>query len=300
MGFLYLLISKLSAIGKMIAMKNCGKLASGAKNSLKINLIRSLGCVAVSLVMCIFAGFSEMSGAGIGISVLSGISNAALLFLWVLCAERCSLCSVEIFCMIGGVALPLLVTPLLFGGETIFLSQWLGALLLFPAAYCFSLKSKSESSKLSPVSILFLLGACLSNAGCVISQKLFTHYNSGSAADFNMLTFIFCSATLGIALLLFSLKKSADKPDTRLDLSHRKHIIVYIIIAIVMLYLAQYFSTLSSGELPSAYFFPLSYAIGMPLTLLTDVIVFKEKIKISSIIGILSVIGAVILISLKF
>ena len=39
MGILYLLGAKITAIGKMIAMKKCGNVAKGAKNSLKINMI---------------------------------------------------------------------------------------------------------------------------------------------------------------------------------------------------------------------------------------------------------------------
>ena len=65
-----------------------------------------------------------------------------------------------------------------------------------------------------------------------------------------------------------------------------KRIIVYIIIAIAMLYCAQYTNTLAAGKLSGAILFPLSYALGMPLTLLADIFIFKEKIRVKTGCGV--------------
>ena len=299
MGIIYLFVSKFAGIGKMIAMKNCGSIAKGAKNSLLINIVRSVGCIPVALLICLFSGFRQMNSAGVLFCILSGVANAGLLFAWVLCAEKSSLCTIEIFCMIGGVVLPLLVSPFIFTGEIITLTQWIGALLLIPAAYCLTKKGSGKKNGFSPTTVALLLLACVSTALTVLSQKLFTTYGEGTSADFNLLTFIFCSLVLATVFLIMSLVKKGEKSSVLHLNSAKKHFIIYILIAIVMLYVAQYFSTVSSGLLSSAYFFPLSYAIGMPLTLFTDIIVYKEKPKISSMVGILLVIGSVILISLK-
>jgi len=298
MGLLYLFISKFGTIGKMIAVKKSGGIASGPKNSLIINLIRSLGCVLISLLFCLFSGFDKMSDLGILFAILSGIANAGLLFSWILCTEKSSLCAVEIFCMIGGILIPLLFTPLLFDGETIGLFQWIGALLLLPAAYCFSYKKSSSGKGLTPSALLLLLLACFSNAGCFLTQKLFTAYGCGSAADFNLLTFLFCGIFLGIMLVPISLTSKSKDSLFKKPKKVKKQLFIYILIAIIMLYIAQYFSTLASGKLQSAYFFPLSYAISMPLTLLSDIIIFNEKLKASSIIALLFVALSITLISI--
>ena len=57
MGIVYLLISKFATLGKMIAMKKCGKIASGPENSIRINLIRSFGCLIISVIVA-FVGVS--------------------------------------------------------------------------------------------------------------------------------------------------------------------------------------------------------------------------------------------------
>lgn len=300
MGIFYLFLSKLGGIGKMIAMKKCGRIASGAKNSLLINSIRSAGCVIISLIICLFSGFLAMRGEGYLVCILSGIANAGLLFLWVLCAERCSLCTVEIFCMIGGVVLPMLISPLLFATESISLLQWIGAIMLLPAAYCFSSKGSKENKKMSVLSAVLLISVCLANTGCVTTQKVFTYNSFGSVADFNLYTFLICTLVLLVALFFFNMKKDteSEREVKTLGILKEKQIIIYISIAIVMLYAAQYFGTLSSGSLSSAHFFPLSYAISMPLTLLTDLVVFKEKIKVKSFIGLGLVLIAILLINM--
>ncbi len=297
MGIFYLIGAKATAIGKMIAMKKCGDAAKGAENSLRINLIRSLGCVIISLIICVFAGFKGVSAVGFFFSVLSGIANALLLFAWVLCAEKCSLCTVEIFCMIGGVALPMLVAPLMFEGETVSLLQWAGALMLLPSAYCFSKKNESGAA-FSFSSLPLLLLAGLSNAGCVVTQKLFTAYGEGTVSDFNLITFLACTLTLGTIFISVKLFRKNVKSTKIHEKASTKQLAVYISVAVVMLYASQYLNTLASGKLASALFYPLSYAISMPLTLLTDCVFFKKKIRLSSIIGLGLVISAIVLINI--
>ncbi len=147
MGIIYLLAAKITAVGKMIAMKKCGSRASGVKNSLKINLIRSVGCTAISLIICLISGFGYFGTAELLLSVFSGVANALLLFSWVLCAEKTSLCTVEIFCMIGGVLFPMLISVLLLPEESITLWAIIGGALLIPAACCFYPLKKKKTAK---------------------------------------------------------------------------------------------------------------------------------------------------------
>ena len=79
MGFLYLLNAKLAGIIKVIAVKQCGSVAQGARNSVKINLIRSAGCLLVSIAVFLFTR-GTLDKTGLIISLLSGIFNACSLF----------------------------------------------------------------------------------------------------------------------------------------------------------------------------------------------------------------------------
>lgn len=292
MGYLFLLLSKLSGIGKMIAMKKCGKIAAGPENSLIINMLRTSGCLIISLAVSFAVGFGSMSQTGFLISILFGIFVALSLFSWVLAAECSSLCVVEIFCMIGGVLVPLTITPLFIPSEPVGIFSWVGALLLIPAALLLFPKSeKALSLKALPI----LIFAGLANAGGVITQKLFAEYGSGSATDFNTVSF---AVALPMLLLIYTVLKVIRKNTNqkRINVANfNKQIIVYIIIAIAMLYCAQYTNTLAAGKLSGAILFPLSYAIGMPLTMLADIVVFKEKLRIKTVCGVsLAVLSAIL------
>ena len=71
-----------------------------------------------------------------------------------------------------------------------------------------------------------------------------------------------------------------------------------IALATVMLYANQFLSTQAAKYFVSAVFYPLSYAIGWPLTFLADVCIFKEKPTAKKLIGLAITIGASILIGI--
>lgn len=82
MGYLFFLLSKIAAVIKSIAVKNCGNIAKGAKNSVIINIIRAFGCVIVSFVVALFAGFEQLDTTGTVIAVFAGVCNGVSLFSW--------------------------------------------------------------------------------------------------------------------------------------------------------------------------------------------------------------------------
>ena len=294
MGYLYLLLSKIAAVVKMISVKKCGNIASGAKNSVKINLLRSAGCLAVALIVCCFSGFEKMSAPGIFMTLLSGVANGVLLWSWILAAASAPMITVEVFCMIGGVVIPLIISPLILNGESVTLLQWIGSLLLFGAMFCLS--KKSASSKITPKSILLMCIAGLSNAGCVISQKFYQSFEGGTVADFQLGTFIFTIAVLALILLLMSAFKrdAADEASPKLS---RKALLL-ITVAFVMTYASQFLATVAAGRIPAAVLYPLAYVISMPLIFFVDVLLFKEKVTLNNVIGIILVTASGILINL--
>ena len=300
MGIVYLLISKFATLGKMIAMTKCGRIARGPDNSIRINLIRSFGCLVISVCVALFGGVQGMSELGLLLAILSGVASALLLYSWVLAATLAPMSTVEVFCMIGGIIPPLILSPILMESETVTLIQWIGALLLFPAAICFRAPSR-EKGAVRASCIPYVALSAVANAVSVITQKLYTSYEGGGASEFNAVSF---GATFTTLLLIFAIKrlimpKLKNGSDTAKNSSEgfNLSIIIYITLAIVMLYASSYFSVLSSYYLPSALLFTLSYAIGMPLTVVSDIVFFGDKIRVRTIIGAVLVIVSVILTS---
>lgn len=292
MGYLFLFLSKLSGIGKMVAMKKCGKIASGPENSLTINMLRTFGCLIISLAVSLVVGFGDMTQSGILISVLFGVFVALQLFLWVLAAESASLCVVEIFCMIGGVLVPMILNPLFIPSENVGALSWIGAFILIPSAFLL-FKKEDKGLSLKALPLLILSGAA--NAGVVITQKLFAEYGGGTASDFNTLSFATALPTLALIFAILKFIRRKQKRERINTKAFNKQTIVYIIIAVAMLYSAQYTNTLASGELSGGVLFPLSYALGMPMTMVADTVIFKEKVQVKTVCGIaLAVISALL------
>jgi len=294
MGYLYLVMSKLASVAKMMAVKKCGNIASGAKNSVKINLIRSTGSLAIALIVCIFSGFEKMNSYGILFTVLSGISQGIMLWSWILAATSAPMITVEVFCMTGGVVIPLVISPIVLDGTSVTIIQWIGSLLLFGAMFCLS--KRGGGGKITPKSILLMCIAGLSNAGSVISQKFFKEFEGGTNADFQLGTFMFTIAVLAFIFLMMQLfiktEKSSDAPKIN------ARVIVFICIAFIMTYTAQFFSTEASGKIEASVLYPLSYVISMPLVFLVDVIFFKEKVTVNNIIGLILITASGIMINL--
>ena len=127
----------------MAAMKSSGRMCPGKYNSIRINAFRSLICSAVALVV-FFAAGARVSSAGWWLWLVSGVSNAVMMFAWLLCSERVPLVFVESFSMLGSVAIPLFLAPVLYAGESVSPLQWAGVVCLLVALIFLSPKPKHK------------------------------------------------------------------------------------------------------------------------------------------------------------
>jgi drug/metabolite transporter (DMT)-like permease len=223
-----------------------------------------------------------------------------MLFAWILATASAPIYFIEVFCMIGGVLMPMLLSPFLLG-ESIGPVQWVGAVLLVFAAFFLS---KRGGGRITLKTVLLATMAGLGNMGSTLTMKLFNIHSIGTVADFQLYTYVVCSVTLALVLLFFAIyehyaiKKGSMKPDQKAS-PIRGKVLIFIGIAIVMMYAAQYLSTLSAKGVPAAVFYPLSYVITMPLVYLVDVLIYKERVTARGIIGIVIVTVSGILINLK-
>lgn len=313
MGILFLLLANFSGICKVVSVKKCGLLAPGTRSSVKINFIRGAGCLAVSAAIFLFS--REWTDVrGVLFSLLSGVSNAVLLLAWLLASERAALCAVEIFCMIGTVIFPMLLAPLLYAGERVTLLQWAGAGALAAAVFLFSPRGGTGKKITAKTVLLFALCA-VSSAGCAVSQKLFVTYAAGPVTCYNLISFAVVFLVFGIAFPIVSHRErgvsaapaegGAQAPESGAAAHAAKaaekfppRIWIFLAVATAMLYANQYFAATASGYFSSAVFYPLTYAISMPLTFLADTFIFRERVRAKKIVGLLCAVAAVFFVNL--
>lgn len=296
MGFIFLFLAKLAGTIKTVCAKKCGVEAAGAKSSIKISLIRSFVCVLISSIVFLL-DFEYMETIGMGISLFSGLCNAIFLFLWLLAAERVSLCMLEIFCMVGSVVIPLILAPYLYVDEFILWYQWIGVGLLFLSMFFFFEKKigNENGGRLTWGTFALLLGCAGSSAGTLITQKLYITYSRGNMAGFNFITF-FVMALLFLVVSIMLKYNKKQKSENEFGKGLPTKIYILIIIAAVMLYGYQVLSMQAVKYFDSGIFYPLSYAITWPMMFLSDTLIFKEKIGVKKFLGLGIVIFATILI----
>ena len=82
----------------------------------------------------------------------------------------------------------------------------------------------------------------------------------------------------------------------KVELPYKK-VWIYVLIAAVSLYLTELFMVYAT-RLPSAIYYPLSRVLTVGCSFLLDVIVFKDKITSKKLIGLVTVILAIILVNL--
>ena len=208
-------------------MKKAGLCAKGNYNSVRINFIRSAICLIVSAAV-FFAAGANFTADFLWICLISGVANALSMFSWIICSEKANLILVEIFSLIGSVAVPLMLSPALYG-ETVSAVNVSGVILLFFAAAIFSVKperfikehgkgkeenpshavsdkkdtdnevnsdQKTNSKrklnlKSSLSTAMFLILSCVSLAAISVTQKLYIYkVGKNYNAFFNLITFL--------------------------------------------------------------------------------------------------------------
>lgn len=302
-----LLLAQAGTSAKQFAMKNCGRLAPGAFNSVCINLARSLICLAVSMIIWLFSGGGTTTFAGHVIIIIAGIGTAFNLFTWILSSQFVSMTLIESISMIGSMVIPLILAPYLYDGDVVSPVQWLGCALVFVSVLLFmnkGKKSEKEGSVLQKIAIVVI--CAISTTLASILKKYYTyHITAKGLGSIEYFTFIGFVTVLAVFLALFAVyyiserKRAAlgcaEGERTRVEFPYKK-VWVYILVAGVALYVNELF-TAYAAELPSAIYYPLSKGLAVGCTFLLDVTVFRDKVTVKKIIGVFTVIAAIILIN---
>ena len=304
-----LLLAQSGTTGKQFAMKKCGRIAPGPFNSVCINMARSLICLLVSVVIWLATGGGATTFAGHLIIIISGIGTAFNLFTWILSSRMVSLSLIECLMMVGSLVVPLILAPYLYDGDTVSFIQWVGCALIFASVFLFidggKKGEKKEGSALSKILVVTVCAIGIMVAS--VFKKYYTYHITakglGSIEYFTLINFV---TVLSVFLILFVIYYSMERKKTaalctaderpRVEFPY-KRAGLYIIIAAVSLYVAELFTSYAA-QLPSAIYYPLTRGLAMGCTFLLDVIVFKDKVTVKKITGLITIVLAIVLVNL--
>lgn len=298
--FLYgaLVLSILGTTGKQFAMKHCGGRAPGLFNSICINAMRAVICLAVSLIIWLVKDGAATNTLGYLCIVAGGVGTAINLLTWILSSRLVSLIFLEAVITVTTMVIPMLLSPVLYNGESASPLQWLGCGMILFSILCFSSPSREEKKGSLPAKIA-AVGICAASAGlAAIAKKYFSYYveskGQGSNEYYTMMSFVVILIVFAVMFLFFAAKERKEKG--RVSLPYAR-VWPFILLAAVMLYVNELFSTYASA-LPSAIYYPALRGLATVSTFLLDVIAFKDKVTLRKLIGLLLITVAVVVINL--
>jgi drug/metabolite transporter (DMT)-like permease len=242
--------------------------------------------------------------AGHVIIIVAGVGTAFNLFTWILSSRLVSLTLIECVSMIGSLVVPLILAPYLYDGDTVSPIHWVGCVLIFVSMFFFMNKEEKKKEKGGLWKKIALVTICaVSITIATVFKKYYTYHISakglGSIEYFTLINFV---TVLAVFLVLFAIyyapekKRAALEGRSGVELPY-KRVWIYILIAAVSLYVNELFTSYAA-QLPSAIYYPLARGLTVGCSLLLDVIVFKDKLTVRKIVGLVIVILAIVLVNL--
>lgn len=293
MGYLFLFIALLAGSTKGYCGKKTSGYTTGFSGAILTNVVRMILCCIIGFVLILVGGelgALVLTRDMLVISAVSGISTAVFVVTWLVCARKSAFMMLDIFLMLG-MLIPMIASSMLFQ-EMISPFQWLGILILFVAVLIMCSYNNSIKAKLTPSALLLLLLSGVSNGISSFSQKYFMkQIPDGSAAAFNLYTYVFAGLTLIIA---YAIAQKTEKEAEKTDL---KKIGGYVLVMAVCLFANSYFKTLAAGYLSAAILYPVSQGLGLIMAAFMSSVFFKEKLTLKAVVGIVVAFAALLIIN---
>ena len=111
-------------------------------------------------------------------------------------------------------------------------------------------------------------------------------------------------ATVSIGIIIF---KHIRKPTAQIEIAEQPQekfqlgkLLPYIIVMAICLFFNSYFKTLAMNELSSVIVSPISQVGTMMLSSVVAHFIFKERLNLKGIVGMITAIAALLIINLKF
>ena len=262
---------------------------------------------ALSLIALLYYGFSGFNTT----MVLCSIGMAAFitlgLFTEMQALKGASLILVQMFAA-GSIVLSALFGHFFLDGQEMNVYQWLGLVVFLISIYFMVSQDKSKAEdeqeqpkkKISLKTLIMLILMFIAEGGMMIVQTIFgTLVEDGNTALFSFVMFTINALILYICYLVKALfiHKPVRQVEKKLKFLPKTLLICGAFLAFALAVI-NILATELTAMVPAALLFSISNAIAIIVTMLVGGIVYKEKVGVKNIIGIvlcavsLTVVGA--------
>lgn len=229
----------------------------------------------------------------IAIALLSGISLFFSTFFTIYGMKSGTVSLVSMFST-AGLLVPIIAGAFMFK-QPVSLVQWIGIVLFFLSAWLLIKSSENTYNGFNFKTFLLLIGAMLSNGLTMLAQQMYTHYvPGGNISLFSFLSF----GAVTIFGVPTALSMGRSEKNTDLDKNLSKTLYICGFALAVAVFVINQFATSLTALLPPVFLFTFINGGGTIISTLVAAVMYKEKLSLYSILGVIIGLSSMIIIKL--
>lgn len=279
------------------------KQSSNEMRSVRTLMVYSTYRMAISAVLGLVLILIAGNGFRIdGLTVLIATFSGLMLFVASACSLYCMKSgTVSLDSMFGtaGMLIPMLAGIFLFD-QPVRPLQWVGVAVFFVSAWLLVRSSKKTYSNFSFKTALLLAGSLLSNGATMLAQQLFTAYvPDGDVSAFSFISFGVLAVLCGAVSLVMLLRQRQVAPAAwRDDFKLSKNLLICGVALAVAVFVINQLATVSTALVSPVILFAFINGGGTIIATVVAAVLYKEKLSVSSTVGVLLGIASLLMIKL--
>lgn len=257
------------------------------------NTFKNFISAALGLVLILASGAHfNITPMTLLISLFSGVSLFLSGFFGIY-AMKSGTVSLNSMFGTAGMIIPIFAGVFLFD-TNVAPMQFVGLALFFVSAYFLIGSSKIIYSNFSYKTFLLLIGSLIANGCSMLAQQLFTEYvPDGDVSVFSFLSFGIISVLSGIFYSFIVASKKEEKSELKLS----KALLVCGVALAVSVFVINQLATISTAFVAPVILFTFINGGGTIISTIVASLVYKEKINVKTVLGV--VIGIISLVIIK-
>lgn len=279
------------------------KQSSNEMRSVRTLMVYSTYRMAISAVLGLVLILIAGNGFQIdGLTVLIATFSGLMLFVASACSLYCMKSgTVSLDSMFGtaGMLIPMLAGIFLFD-QPVRPLQWVGVAVFFVSAWLLVRSSKKTYSNFNFKTALLLAGSLLSNGATMLAQQLFTAYvPDGDVSAFSFISFGVLAVLCGAVSLVMLLRQRKVAPAAwRDDFKLSKNLLICGVALAVAVFVINQLATVSTALVSPVILFAFINGGGTIIATVVAAVLYKEKLSVSSTVGVLLGIASLLMIKL--
>lgn len=302
----FIVICFIIIAGMRVTQSICTKRVSNEVEDTKIFFLYTfyyqLLAAVFSFITVCFSGFSGLTLQTILCGAITAIFLMIGFYAGLMAIKHCKLIVCTMF-QNGGLLISCLLSWRFFH-ESMSVFQGIGLLLFFISAYLLSSTKKSEGriekQKIGKGTWVLLIVSMLAEGGVEISQKYFSlNVQGGNIAWYSFFMFLCSAAAMAIGLLFMQAKKKDNLNDNASIKVCRLNKSLYLcgILLAFAIFVINFLITTLGKQIDTVILFPVSASITTCMTLLVGWCVYKEKLTIKNVVGVILGLISIIVLS---